>query len=137
MAGLTFVPLSRNVARGFLGVIAVVIDEKSRGKTPEGFVMDSGPRTRVSSDSGGNAPVREKRGCVCDRGRRPAAAGSGAVIVVEDIAVLVWDAPLAPSVPDDNVSGEVGSDLAPLTLAKIALSPPVGPVPLYGSANTQ
>jgi hypothetical protein len=133
---LTFVPLSRNVARGFLGVMAVVVDERSWGKRPGGFDMDSGPRIRVISGSGGNAPVRENRGTVCDRGRRPVGAESGAVTVVEDIAVLACDAPLTPSVPDDNVSGEVTSDGAPLTLAKIALSPPVGPVPLYGSANT-
>ena len=50
--------------------------------------------------------------------------------VVEDV-----EAPRPPIVPDERVCGDAVCDIPPAS-ARIARSPPVGPVPLYGSAYT-
>jgi len=59
--------------------------------------------------------------------------GTDAVAVADDSVAEDWDAPIC-IVVDDIVFGDVAADEPPIV--RIALSPPVGTVPLYGSANT-
>jgi GTP-dependent phosphoenolpyruvate carboxykinase len=60
-------------------------------------------------------------------------AGIEPVAVADDSVAEDWDAPMG-MVVDDIVFGDVATEEPPIV--RIARSPPVGFVPLYGSAKT-
>lgn len=60
-------------------------------------------------------------------------AGTEAVAVAEETVIEDCDSPV---VVENTVPGEAVSDVMLPRAARISLSPPVGPVPRYGSAKT-
>lgn len=86
-----------------------------------------------SSKSIGNAPLAWRSGSEASRGGME--AGIDAVAVAEETVAEDCDAPNC-IVVDDRVFGDAVCDVANPACARIALSPLVGPVPLYGSAKT-
>ena len=87
--------------------------------------------TASFSLSQGKAPLARIIGSGAMRGGMD--VGTDAVAVADDSVAEDCDAPIC-IVVDDIVFGDVAADEPPIV--RIALSPPVGTVPLYGSANT-
>jgi hypothetical protein len=135
-AGLTFAPLRRSVARAERGfrAVAVVVDEVGARVCEVVWACGAGTRDSLSC---GNAPLaRKRRGSVVERPKGAGGAGSEALAVADDAVVEECEGSRPPNVPDESVFGDAACERAPPIFARIARSPPVGPVPLYGSAKT-